>query len=569
MTWGDAAFARAKEEQKPIFLAVGIFTSELSRAMARQTFSNTETAAFLNETFVCVLVDAKEQPQLAALYQNYIQTVKQLRGMPLNIWLTPELKPFDGANYLPPTEEWGKEGFLTVAKRAAAGWKADPAAQRAKAEEAVSTVIAAQPTTVSEITDEEIETIVRESREAWRARFDATNGGFNESPKYPEPELLRWLLLDPTTQEMALTTLRSMLKNALHDPLDGGFFRSTIDAEWKYPYFQKTLADQARLALALLDASRISGDPQFGEAARSAIGYVLTQLRLPDGDFAAAEDATPDTLAESYLWTFSELREVLGEGPAKEFASVYGVTAEGNIPADTLSGITTTEKNILRLTAPTIDAATEKSLQNSREKLRAKRQQRPAPRREDNATSGAHGLLLQAFTRAGVQLNDATLLAAAKDELAFIRERLVLPGGTLRRVAGRASSGAPEDYAFVISGVKEFAVYSKNGDVEPLRSSLVSAVNAEYWDDAAGRYVVVGRASLPTFWARVVSPSPLPADLPSAEATLLAIFQGDSKMQDATAGQATALRRAVAIQARDSDEVARGDLLLGLSAAAK
>jgi uncharacterized protein YyaL (SSP411 family) len=433
----------------------------------------------------------------------------------------------------------------------------------------VSRVIAAQPTTVAEATDEEIETIVRDSREAWRARFDATNGGFNESPKYPEPELLRWLLLDPTTHEMALTTLRSMLRSGLHDPIDGGFFRSTIDAEWKYPYFQKTLADQARLALALLDASRVSADPQFGEAARSALGYVLTQLRLPDGDFSAAEDATPDTLAESYLWTFPELREVLGDGPAREFASVYGATAEGNIPADTLSGITTTEKNILRLTAPTIDATTEKSLQKSRAKLLAKRQQRPAPRREDNATSGAHGLLLQALTRAGVQLNDAQLLAAAKNEFALVRERLVFPDGTLRRVAGRAFPGAPEDYAFVIAGVTEYAAYSKNGEVEPLRGSFVSAVNAEYWDDAAGRYVVVGRAPSAAFWARVVSPSPLPADLPSAEATLLAVFQDDSKTTGAKAGQATALRRAVAIQARDSDEVARGDLLLGLGVAAK
>ena len=195
---GRRGIARAREEQKPLFVAIGTFTSELSRAMARQTFSNAETAAFLNDAFVCVIVDAKEQPQLTALYQTYIQTAKQLRGLPLNIWLTPELKPIEGANYLPPTEEWGKEGFSTVAKRVAAGWKADPAVQRAKADEAATMVVDAQPTVRPEPANAgAIETLLGEAKEAWRARFDATNGGFGDPPKHPEAELMRCLLIDP------------------------------------------------------------------------------------------------------------------------------------------------------------------------------------------------------------------------------------------------------------------------------------------------------------------------------------------------------------------------------------
>ena len=114
-TWGEAAFARAKAQHRPVFLHIGVFTSELDRAMMRQSFSNADTAKFLNDTFVCVLVDAKERPDVAALYQNYLQVAKQLTGLPMNIWLTPDLKPFEGAHYLPPTEEWGKEGFITIA----------------------------------------------------------------------------------------------------------------------------------------------------------------------------------------------------------------------------------------------------------------------------------------------------------------------------------------------------------------------------------------------------------------------------------------------------------------------
>lgn len=566
MTWGDAAFARAKEEQKPVFLAIGSFTSEFSRAMARQTFSNAETAAFLNENFVCVLVDAKEQPQLAALYQSYIQGVKQLRGLPLNLWLTPELKPFDGANYLPPTEEWGKEGFNTVSKRAAAGWQADPAAQRAKAEEAVARLTETQPTELSEAVDDAaIQALLTAAKEAWTARFDAANGGFGDAPKYPEPELLRWLLLDPTTREMALTTLRAFVNGGLRDPLDGGFFRYTIDPEMRQPYFQKTLADQARFALALLDAAKVSGDAALGEAARGALRYALTQLRMTDGDFFAAEDATLETLTPSYFWKASEISDALGAAAAKEFSSAYGVTAEGNIPADTFAGVPG-GSNLLRQTSPPADPAVEKSLADSRAKLLAIRLQRAAPLKESNATSGAHGLLLQALARAGVQLKDTQLLEAAKKQVAFIRDQLVLPDGSLLRVAERTVAAVPEDYAFVISGLEAYRTTSKDSAVDALIKSLVSGFHTEFWNEKAGCYYSIGSTAGPAYWARVIAPAPLPADLPSAEAALLISLESREPTATGLQGDVVpALRRTVAARVRDAEEIGRGDMLLALA----
>jgi uncharacterized protein YyaL (SSP411 family) len=168
-----------------------------------------------------------------------------------------------------------------------------------------------------------------------------------------------------------------------------------------------------------------------------------------------------------------------------------------------------------------------------------------------------------------VQLNDTQLLAAAKNEADFIRERLLLPDGTLRRVAGRPVAGVPEDYAFVISALKEYEAHSKDPKAAALGASLLSALNAEYWDNAAGRYLIVGRAPSPAFWARVVSPAPLPADLPSAEATLLTVLQKDPQSGGANANQVSALRGAVAQQARNAEEVARGDWLLCLGGAQK
>ncbi|MEO6004410.1 MAG: DUF255 domain-containing protein [Opitutus sp.] len=565
MPWGEAAFARAKSEQKPVLLVIGSFTSELSRAMHQQTFSNVETAAFLNSTFVCVLVDAKERRDVTALYQQYLQTVKQVNGLPMNLWLTPELKPFDGANYLPPTEEWGKEGFSTVAKRAAAGWKADAAAQRSKADDAVASVVAAQSTTAPEPTDDAAVTqIVADATEAWRARFDATNGGFGDPPKYPEPELLRYLLRDPASKELAVTTLQSVIKGALRDPLDGGFFRYVVDAEWHHPYFQKALADQARLALALLEGAKVTGDTQFSDAARDALQFCLTQLRTKDGDFAAAEDSTPEPIAAGYLWTFDEIRTALGEAAAKEFSAAYSVTAEGNIPADAFPGATTTGKNILYRSTVALSPTPAKSLRESAAKLLARRQQRLAPLRDNGATAGMHGLILEAFSRAGAQLSDAQLTAAARDEFTFVQQKLIKTPGHLRRVAGQEIDGAAEDYVLLARGLAAYSAVGKDPKAATLATALLETANTDFLDPKTGRFFATSAGAQPGMWARVTSPTVARADLPAPESVLLTAISDLSPAQNGKPELTATLLAAVSADVKEAAEVARGDLLLSL-----
>lgn len=569
MPWGEAAFTRAKAEDKPVLLVIGNFTSELSRAMHRQTFSNQETAAFLNASFVCILVDAKERRDVTALYAQYLQDVKQLTGLPMNLFLTPELKPFDGANYLPPTEEWGKEGFSTVAKRASAAWKADPAAQRAKADEAVSTVISAQLSEAAAgVAEPELKQLLSDATEAWRGRFDATNGGFGDPPKYPEPELLRFLLSDPASKEMAITTLRSLINGAVHDPLDGGFFRYAVDAEWRHPYFQKSLSDQARLALALLEAAKITGDAQFAEAARGALNYALSQLQLPSGEYSAAEDATLEAATNAHLWTLAAIESVLGDKSGKSFSTQFSVTAEGNIPADAFPGVTTTGKNILY--RPTSAAAPlDESTAKDAAKLLAARNKRSAPFRDDAATSGVHGLLLEALAMAGAQLKDARLLGAAKDEVSFITSQLIAPDGTLKRLSDRDVVAAPEDYVFVIKGLAAYGTVAvgetKSTD---LASTLLKRLNSDFWNEKTGRYFSTTAKTTPGIWARVVAPSGGAADLPTTEASLLTGLTSKAGATLSTPELLRALRNTVSADVRDAGEVARGDLLLALRAPA-
>ncbi len=561
--WSDATFARAKSENKPIFLLIGTATSELARAQLRQTFSNADAAAFLNDSFICIAVDAKERPALTALYQNYLAAVKQLKGFPMNLFLTPELKPFDGANYLPPTEEWGKEGFLTVAKRAAAGWKADAAAQRTKADDAVTATAAAQSLpTPAPLAAKDLEPLLKEAADAWIARADTTNGGFGDAAKYPEPELLRFLLQRPDTRDLALTTLRAIATGAIHDPLDGGFFRYTSDPAWRQPYLQKNLVDQARLALAFLDAAPVAppaDQPTFNNSARSALIYLLDRLTSSDGELATAEDATPDDLAPHYYWSYAELKDVLGADTAA-FATAYGATAAGNLAPDAIAGLNTTGKNVLYRATPLGDAAAEKKLATAAANLLHHRDQSAKPLRDEVATSGAHGLVVLALARAGAELKDPRFAAAAKSQFAFIRERLLTPAGTLRRLADGATAASAQDYALVARALVAYAKTAGDDSAAKLATSLIAKADATLFDPAAGRYLASTLNPAAGLWAKTFSVEPAAGEAPAAEPVMLATLRALGSASPA----AEKLAATLAADVKSAAETARGDQLLAL-----
>jgi uncharacterized protein YyaL (SSP411 family) len=562
--WGAEAFERAKHEDKPVYLAIGSFTSELSRAMARQSFSNPETAAYLNDNFVCILVDAKERPDVFALYQNFAQAVKQASGPPLNMWLTPEMKPFEGSNYLPPTEEWGKEGIVTTMKRVQTAWKSDPTAQRRKADEAIATVSEARaagaPATV---TDNEIAELLKASTETIRARFDSTHGGFGEPPKYIEPELLRFLLRDAATRGLAITTLRNVVNSSMRDPLDGGFFRYASDAEWRLPYFQKQLTDQARVSLALLEAAAVSNDAHLADAARGALNFAL-KLKTSSGDYVTVEDGAGDELAAQYLWTESEIHEVLGDKAGAEFAAAHGVKPEGNLADDAISGITTKGKNLLYRATPVGDPNAEKSLSESAAKLLAHRQQRGPLRRDEGAPAAAHGLLLSALSRAAQQLKDTTFLAAAKNEFTFVRDQLRAGSGSLIHLANQSTAAAPNDYVFVIDGLLAFSAAANQPDASKLAAAMLAELNSRYRDATTGRYYTTAADPGPQFWARVYSPAPTAGDLALPEPALLTAISSHPEFVAANPDLVSTLQRVIASDLKNAGEVPPADALLAL-----
>jgi uncharacterized protein YyaL (SSP411 family) len=289
--WSEATLVVAKQQNKPVYVFIGSPLSELTRATINQTFTSEKTVAWLNENFFCIFVDSDAQPDVAALGQHFIVAVKQLRGQPVHLWLVPEtLQPYDGANYLPPSEEWGKPGFLKAARGALDSWTVDPARARALASEAIE-MMRLPPVDLTAKID--IEAKLDGAAKAWTAAIDPINGGFGSAPKLPEPELIRFLLTrDAPAREAALNAARALVNGALRDPVDGGFYRRCIDEQWKEPYHQKLLVDQARIALALFEAADAAKDDKLRAAGIRALDFVLKELRNPDGTFAAALDGT-------------------------------------------------------------------------------------------------------------------------------------------------------------------------------------------------------------------------------------------------------------------------------------
>jgi len=559
--WSDAALARAKKENKPIYVCVGSFTSELSRAMHKQSFTNAQVAEALNRDFVSILIDRDERPDLAALFQSYVQANKQLTGWPTNLWLTPNLKPFEGATYLPPSEEWGKEGVLNVVKRVAAAWHASPESIQQKADEGVSTALAAEAADLGpEFSADAARRAMTKATEAWLKTYDEPTAGFGYAPRYPEPELLRFLLRAAGPgRDAAVASLKAIDNGALHDPLDGGFFRKTIDNAWQFPSFQKQLGDQARIALAYLDAARLTNDASFAAAARSAIDFGLNRMTNSQGAGIHAEDATPEELAYSFAWTQAEIVATLGEKEAAAFSAAYGTAPEGNVSTENDPGRKWKDKNLLRRVTPPGEADAEARLAADLSKLHSVRDKRPLPLRDEAVLIGENGLWLTALAQAGQQLKDARYLDAARRLANFLSSQAVdRKTGRLLRVAGQSIPGGADDYAYVALGIQTLNAASDEKKLNELPARLLKDLETSFLDSKSGRFYAQAKDT-PTLWLRPHLLDPTAGDPPSAEtATIQAYVRVGTKSDQIPA---TLLRNLMAAL-NDPSGQPRGDVLL-------
>jgi len=510
--WGEAAFKKAREEEKPIFLSVGYSTCHWCHVMERESFENESTAAILNKYFVSIKVDREERPDIDRVYMAYVQATTGGGGWPMSVWLTPDLKPFFGGTYFPPDDRWGRPGFPSVLERIARAWREERTAIVASADQVTRQL--SQFTAVHADAGVELErSLLDAGVQQIQSSYDPQFGGFGGAPKFPRPVTLNFLLRaalrtgDAEPLEVTLFTLRKMAEGGMHDQLGGGFHRYSVDQFWHVPHFEKMLYDQAQLASAYLDAFQLTRDPFYEAVARDILEYVQRDMTGPDGEFYSAEDADsplpghPEESVEGafYVWTQSEIEAVLGEEGGAIFKYTYGVEPKGNAPSDPQGEFK--NQNIL-IVRHTLEETAEKfgkppeeireGLATSRLKLRKVREQRPRPRRDDKTLTAWNGLMISAFARAAQVLDEPRYLATAQRAAAFIESHLIDPdtGRLLRRYrAGEtAIDGFVDDYACFIQGLLD--LYEASFDVKWLTMAidLQRKQDALFWDKDNGGY---------------------------------------------------------------------------------
>jgi uncharacterized protein len=517
--WGEEAFAKARRENKPIFLSVGYSTCHWCHVMAHESFENEDVAAIMNREFVNIKVDREERPDVDRVYMTFVQATTGSGGWPMSVWLTPDLKPFVGGTYFPPEERYGQPAFTKVLERIATAWREDHdkiVEQGSKIVEALRESQSAAPVE-GKVDGSAVDAAYRQLDRS----YDPKEGGFGNAPKFPRPVTLNFLTRvyarDPKSDagkhalDMVLFTLRKMAAGGMHDHIGGGFHRYSVDRYWHVPHFEKMLYDQAQLALAYLDAFQINRDKQYESVARDILDYVARDMTSKEGGFFSAEDADSpvpvaavyDRRSESaqegdvgahraslqktaegafYIWTKKEIDNAVGDS-AEIFDFHYGVQAHGNAPEGSDPHDEFRGKNILIERHTIAETARHfkkgegeiaKLLAQSRQKLFAIRAQRPRPHLDDKIIAAWNGLMISAFARAAQVLDDPRYLEVAIRAANFVRAKLYDPSGKVLYRSYRESrsnvEGFADDYALVVRGLLD--LYEASFDVEWLKLAL-------------------------------------------------------------------------------------------------
>ncbi|MDP8904361.1 MAG: thioredoxin domain-containing protein, partial [Chloroflexota bacterium] len=330
--WSDEALARAREEDKPIFLSIGYAACHWCHVMERESFEDEATARLLNENFVPIKVDREERPELDAIYMDAVQQMTGQGGWPLNVFLTPDGRPFYGGTYFPDAPRHGLPSFSQVLEGVASAWRE----RRNEIEQAGAALSQAIGEQRSGGGDEPAESMLESAMVALERSFDARLGGWGRAPKFPAPMTIEFMLAqhvrsgDARALAMARRTLDAMAAGGIYDQLGGGFARYSTDAAWLVPHFEKMLYDNALLARAYLHAYQLTGDSRYREVVEETLAFVEREMVSSDGGFISSLDA--DTEGEegaTYVWTKDEIDALLGQDAAL-FNEAYGVTSAGN-----------------------------------------------------------------------------------------------------------------------------------------------------------------------------------------------------------------------------------------------
>ena len=460
--WGEEALARAHDEDRPILLSIGYAACHWCHVMEHESFENAETAALMNEHFVCIKVDREERPDLDAVYMDAVVAMTGHGGWPMTVFLLPDGRPFYGGTYYPPAPRHGLPSFRQLLDAVAAAYRERRADLGRSAEQLIEAVreSSAQAPSSDPLTD----SILGEAVRGLRRSFDPEWGGFGGAPKFPPASAIE-LLLRRGELELATKTLDAMAAGGMYDLVGGGFHRYSVDERWLVPHFEKMLYDNALLVPAYLHAFVVTGEQRYRRVVEETCDYLLRELALPDGGFASSQDAdTEGVEGLTFTWTEDE-----------------------GVPAGLLQPFEHGRSIIRGDLDPELRA-----------RLLEDRAKRPQPARDDKAIAAWNGLALAGLAEAGRRLASNTVLQAAERLGNFLLTGLSTSDGRLFRTwrNGRATiPGYLEDYAAVAHGLYELHVAT--GELRWLEEAnrLARLAVDLFADDEHGGFFMTARDS--------------------------------------------------------------------------
>ena len=482
--WGAEALEKAKRGNKAIFLSIGYMSCHWCHVMARESFTDAEVAAALNRDYVAVKVDREERPDLDAVYMRACVAMNGSGGWPMTLLLTPEGEPFFAASYLAKQNRAGQIGLLPLLRAAARKWREDPEALRRAGGELTALLRRSAEPSPEEPSSGRAERAAKQLMDS----FDAEYGGFGTAPKFPAPHqllfLLRWAHArgDRTARAAVDKTLQQMARGGIFDQIGGGFCRYSTDREWLAPHFEKTLYDNALLALVYTEAWQDGHLALYRSVAERTLDWCLRELRDENGGFYSGQDA--DSAGEEgayYLFTPDEVKSVLGESEGRGFCECYDITEEGNFRGKSIPNLLLNQRWQL----------VPEGYGLYREKLRHFRRQRLPLAVDGKILCGWNGLLLTALARAARVFDSAVYLDAAQELAAFLARTMGAPEA-LKAVccAGKTRFAARlDDFSFYALGLLELY----RADYDPkhliLAAELAGKIPERFADPAGGFFL--------------------------------------------------------------------------------
>jgi uncharacterized protein YyaL (SSP411 family) len=487
--WSEDAFDRARSENRPVLLSVGYSACHWCHVMAHESFEDPEVAAVMNDLFVNVKVDREERPDVDAVYMEATQAMTGQGGWPMTVFMTPDGEPFFCGTYFPKRSAHGRPGFVELCRAVDEAWRTKQDDLRDQARRLAEHLGRSSLTAGGELPGPEVLTAaVRLLHE----QHDDRHGGFGPAPKFPQTMshelLLRHHARTGSADALAVvvTSLDHMAAGGIYDHLGGGFARYSVDPVWLVPHFEKMLYDQALLARLALHAWQVTGEARFRQVLDETIGYVLRDLRHPDGGFYSAEDADSEGVeGKFYVWTPAELAEVLGDD-APAAAAYWGVTEAGNFEGATILNRLHAVGDLLR--PPAIERA--------RARLFAAREQRVRPGLDDKVLTEWNGLMLSTLAEAAAATGDETWRAAAVANGDFLVRSLRRDDGRWLR-SWQADGGARHlafaaDHAALVDAFTRLAEATGEARWIGEARATADALIDRFWDEGGAGFFTTG-----------------------------------------------------------------------------